>query len=104
MFRDLCRDDAPSWQEVLPALAARCAAHPKETAVFDFTVDGFIRYARLTSPAEAAKLLDSLVDPLPFETVRDAFRAHTDREHLQRLAPERRTAVLEILKQLSTPA
>lgn len=101
VFGELCRDDAPSWRAVLPSLAAWCATHPKDTAVFDFTVDGFISYARLTSPAEAAKLLETLADPLPFEILQDAFRAHKDREHLQRLAPERRTLVLEVLSRMS---
>lgn len=100
MFEQLCLDDAPSWLAVLPSLAAWCALHPKDTAVFDFAVDGSIRYAQLTSAAEATKVLESVKDPLPFEILQDAFRAHTDREHLQRLAPERRTLVLEVLSRL----
>jgi len=101
VFTTLCNDDAPSWQVVLPSMTAWFAAHPKDTAVFDFTMNGFIRYAQLTSPAEAAKVLGEGPDSQPFETLRDAFRAHDDREHLHRLAPERRTLVLEVLDRIS---
>jgi hypothetical protein len=59
--------------------------------------------ARLTKPVEVLALLDALPDPDPFETLRDAFRAHADREHLNRLAPERRALVIELLKQLAAP-
>ena len=45
-------------------------------------------------------LLQSLPDSSPFETLLDTFRAHADREHLNRLAPERRAVVLELLKRL----
>jgi hypothetical protein len=33
----------------------------------------------------------------------DAFRAHADREHLNRLAPERQAVVIELLNRLSAP-
>lgn len=35
------------------------------------------------------------------ETLMDTFRARTEREHLNRLAPERRALVIELLKRLS---
>jgi hypothetical protein len=47
-------------------------------------------------------MLDALPDPAPFETLRDAFRAHANREHLNRLAPERRVLAIELLKRLPT--
>lgn len=71
--------------------------------MFDFTIDGFLRLARLTKPSDALAILDGLSDPAPFETLRDAFVAHTDREHLNRLAPERRALAIELLRRLSTP-
>lgn len=88
------------WQIVLPSLAAWCGTNPSNTEVFDFTVEGFLQYARLTKPAEALALLQALPDASPFETLLDTFRAHADREHLHRLAPERRAVVLELLNRL----
>ena len=103
LFKKLCGDTFADWQLVLPSLAAWCAANPKNTKVFDFTVDGFLQYARLAKPADALALLQTLPDASPFETLMDAFRAHADREHLNRLAPERQAVVIEILNRLSTP-
>jgi hypothetical protein len=98
----LCGNTSADWQAVLPGLAAWCAANPKNTQVFDFTVTGFLQYARLTKPADAMALLQALPDASPFETLMDAFRAHADREHLNRLAPERQAVVIELLNRLST--
>jgi cytochrome c-type biogenesis protein CcmH/NrfG len=103
LFAKLCGDTSADWQSVLPSLAARCSANPKNAELFDFTVDGFLQYARLTKPADAIALLEALPDPSPFETLLDTFRAHADREHLNRLAPERRAVVLELLKRLNRP-
>jgi hypothetical protein len=94
---------AADWQIVLPRLAAWCTANPKNTKVFDFTVDGFLQYARLTKPADAVALLEALPDSSPFETLMDTFRAHADREHLNRLAPERQAVVIALLNRLSPP-
>ena len=101
MFVRLCQDDAASWREVLPTLIGWCASHPNESAVFDVAVDGLVRLARLAGSAEVLNLLDGASDAQPFETVRDALVAGGDREHLHRLAPERRVAVMEILKRIS---
>ncbi|HWX18563.1 MAG TPA: tetratricopeptide repeat protein [Candidatus Binatia bacterium] len=101
LFSRLCGDSSADWRIVLPILVAWCAANPKNSKVFDFTVDGFLHYARLTKPADAMALLRALPDPTPFETLMDAFRAHADREHLTRLAPERRALVMELLKRLN---
>lgn len=79
---------------------ASCLTHPKADDVFDFTVDGLLRLARLTRPAEAVVLMDSLPDATPFQTVRDAFVAHDHRGHLQTLAPERQTIVLALLDKM----
>ncbi|HYC62772.1 MAG TPA: tetratricopeptide repeat protein [Thermoanaerobaculia bacterium] len=101
VFAEVCTDDAPSWQVALPTLAALVALHRDDTATFDFTINGFIRYAQLTSAAEAEKLLATIMDPLPFETLTDAFRAHADPTHLHRLAPERQALVIEILDRIA---
>jgi tetratricopeptide (TPR) repeat protein len=97
LFNEICGNTPTDWQLVLPGLAAWCAANPKNIKVFDFTVDGFLQYARLTKPADALALLQTLPDAHPFETLMDAFRAHADREHLNRLAPERQAVVIELL-------
>ncbi|MBP6702887.1 MAG: tetratricopeptide repeat protein [Vicinamibacteria bacterium] len=101
MFIELCGDRADDWRAALPALVAWCLTHPKADDVFDFTVDGLLRLARLTKPAEALSLQDSLTDATPFQTVRDAFVAHDHRDHLQTLAPERQTIVLALLDRLA---
>jgi tetratricopeptide (TPR) repeat protein len=103
IFLHLCAEQTNDWRAVLPALAAWCAANPKANKIFDFTVDGFLRLARFTKPTEALALLDTLPDPAPFETLRDAFQAHSDLEHLNRLAPERRELAIELLKRLAPP-
>jgi geranylgeranyl pyrophosphate synthase len=84
-------------------VAEWCAGHPEANDAFDFAVDGFLRLARLTKPSEALALLDSLRDATPFETLRDALRAHGDRDHLHHLAPERRAIAIELLERLSQP-
>jgi len=101
MFLKLCGDHAADWWVALPDLVVWCLAHPQANEVFDFTVDGLLRLARLTKPAEALALLDSLPDVTPFQTVRDAFVAHDHRDHLQTLAPERQTIVLALLDRLA---
>ena len=84
-------------------MAEWCATHPDANDAFDFAVDGLLRLARLTKPSEALALLDSLRDSTPFETLRDALRAHGDRDHLHHLAPERRAIAIELLERLSQP-
>jgi len=102
LFINLCGDISDDWQAALPGLAAWCAANPKNAEVFDFTVEGFLQHARLTKPADALALLEALPDRSHLETLMDAFCAHADREHLNRLAPERRALVIELLKRLNT--
>jgi tetratricopeptide (TPR) repeat protein len=103
LFLRACVNRAEDWRAVLPTIAAWCMANPKNTEVFDFTVEGFLNLARLSSPAEALALLDGLPDPAPFETLRDAFRAHANRDHLNRLAPERSALAIELLKRMESP-
>jgi Flp pilus assembly protein TadD len=103
LFTSLCGEASDAWRAALPTLAAWCMANPKNTQVFDFTGDGFLQFARLTKPADALALLESLPDASPFETLMDAFRAHADPEHLNRLAPERQALVMELLTRLNTP-
>jgi tetratricopeptide (TPR) repeat protein len=101
LFERYCRDSSSDMEAVLPSLATRCAADSKDRMIFNFTVETFLQYARLTKPSDAMGLLESLPDPSPFETLMDTFRAHADREHLNRLAPERRALVIELLARLS---
>ena len=101
IFLQVSGVQADDWRTVLPTLVAWCLAHPTADDVFDFTVDGLLRLARLTQPAEALALLDSLPDATPFQTVCDAFVAHDHRDHLQTLAPERQTIVLALLERLA---
>ena len=100
VFLRLCGENGEDWRAVLPGLAAFCGANPKSEEVFEFTVDGFLRLARLSTPGEALAMIAALPDPAPFETLADAFRAYANVDHLQRLAPERRTLAMELLKRL----
>jgi tetratricopeptide (TPR) repeat protein len=98
---EVCAAFPEDWIAVLPSVAEWCTIHPEASDAFDFAVDGFLRLARLTKPSEALALLDSLRDATPFETLRDALRAHDNRDHLHHLAPERRAIAIELLKRLS---
>ena len=71
--------------------------------MLSFTVDAWIAYAIAASPADALALLDSQPEEvrLAFDSVRDALLAHADKDHLHRLAPERRAAVLKFLERMS---
>ncbi len=79
-----------------------CARNPKDQEVPSFTVDAWIAFAKAASPAEALALLEEQPEEvkLAFESVRDAFLAHADKDHLHRLAPERRAPVLKLLERL----
>lgn len=103
IFHHLCADHAADWQAVMPALAEWCAQNPKAMDVFDFTVDGLVRYARLTKPSDALALLPASTDSSAFETVRDALIACDNKDHLHRLAPERQAVALELMKRIQEP-
>jgi Flp pilus assembly protein TadD len=102
LFSYVCQNHPEDWRAVLPGLAAACSANPKDEDLFDFTLEGFLQLARLTKPSEPLAVIEALSDPTPFETVAAAFRAQADREHLERLAPERRAVALRLLERLST--
>ncbi len=103
LFLSLCADHAADWQAVMPALIEWCAQNPKAMDVFDFTVDGLVRYARLTKPSDALALLSASTDSSAFETVRDALIACDNKDHLHRLAPERQAVALELMKRIQEP-
>jgi tetratricopeptide (TPR) repeat protein len=99
-FRELCFTHPESLRSVLPEVSHWCTQHPDDQSVLSFMVDAWIAYAKVTSASEARELLDAQPDEvkLAFETVRDAFLAHDDKDHLHRLAPERRAPVLKLLE------
>lgn len=103
MFAWICGRESSDLKIALPKLWEWCGAHPDQTDVHDFTLTGFIRFARLTTPSEALALLDSVPEAAagPFETLRDALVAHSDRAHLDRLAPERRVVAIELLNRIT---
>ena len=101
-FHVLCFNHPESLRSVLPEVSHWCTQHPNDQSVLSFMVDAWIAYAKVTSASEARELLDAQPDEvkLAFETVRDAFLAHDDKDHLHRLAPERRAPVLKLLERL----
>jgi tetratricopeptide (TPR) repeat protein len=101
-FRDLCFTHPESLRSILPEVSHWCIQHPENHSVLSFMIDAWIAYAKVTSSTEARELLDSQPDEvkLAFETLRDAFLAHNDKDHLHRLAPERRAPVLKMLEML----
>lgn len=102
VFFSLCENEPDDLRTALPRLALWCASYPKSTHTFTFTLNGFIRLARLTKPSEALALLESVPEAaVPFEILRDAFLAHADRNHLDRLAPERRAVAIELLNRIT---
>ena len=102
LFELLCFTHPESLRSVLPEVSHWCTQHPDDQSVLSFMVDAWIAYAKVTSASEARELLDAQPDEvkLAFETVRDAFLAHDDKDHLHRLAPERRAPVLKLLERL----
>ena len=102
VFRKRCFTHPGSLRSVLPEVCHWCTQHPDDQSVLSFMVEAWIAYAKVTSANEARELLDAQPDEvkLAFETVRDAFLAHDDKDHLHRLAPERRAPVLKLLERL----
>lgn len=102
IFQTLCFGDAESLRLALPEVSLWCAQHPDVQSVLSFTVNTWIAFAKCTSAVEAFALLDAQPEEvkLAFDTVRDAFIAHTDKDHLHRLAPERRAPVLKLLARI----
>lgn len=101
IFLTLYSNDSNAWCSILPSLIRWCSAHPNSIEVFEFTINGLINFARLKKPLEAIKLLDSVQEAaMPFEILRDALLAHADSNHLDRLAPERRVAAIELYNRI----
>lgn len=103
VFRELCFTQPESLRSVLPDVSHWCVEHPDDPGVLGFMVDAWIAFAKCTSPTEALAQLDAQPEEvrLAFETVRDAFLAHADKDHLHRLAPERRAPVLKLLEKMT---
>lgn len=104
VFRYVCFDHTPSLASTLPEIGQWSSQHPDDLGLVSFLIDTWVALAILSGPAEAAKLLESQPPDvqLMFEVVSDAFKAHADKDHLHRLAPERRAPVMELLKRLMT--
>ncbi len=102
ILRDLCFSRTGNLHSVLPAASQWCVQHPDDQSVLSFMINAWIAYAKVTTASGARELLDVQPDEvkLAFETVRDAFLAHDDKDHLHRLAPERRAPVLKLLERL----
>ena len=103
IFHILCADHSDDWQTVLPSLAEWCVQNSQTMDVFDFIVNGLVRYARLTKPSDALALLPASTNSSAFETVRDALIACDNKDHLHRLAPERQAVALELMKRIQEP-
>ena len=101
-FNRICFTHPENLRSVLPEVSHWCIQHSDDQSVLSFMVDAWIAYAKVTSASAARELLDAQPDEvkLAFETVRDAFLAHDDKDHLHRLAPERRAPVLKLLERL----
>jgi Flp pilus assembly protein TadD/energy-coupling factor transporter ATP-binding protein EcfA2 len=104
VFRYVCFDHTPSLQSTLPEIGQLYSQHPDDLGLVSFLIDAWVALAKLSGPVEAAKLLESQPPEvqLMFEVVSDAFKAHADKDHLHRLAPERRAPVMVLLKRLKT--
>jgi tetratricopeptide (TPR) repeat protein len=105
LFIWLCGDNPDDLNINLPRFASWALTHPTDTNMLEFTLRGFIRFARLTKASEALALLDSVPEAAgPLEILRDAFLAHADRNHLDKLAPERRVVAIELLNRITAKA
>ncbi|MBK8093246.1 MAG: tetratricopeptide repeat protein [Verrucomicrobiaceae bacterium] len=100
VFLTLFSDIVIAWNSVIPQLIEWNMLHPHTHEAFDFTIDGLIRHAQLTKPAETLPFLSALPEPHPFESIQDALKACDDREHLHRLAPERQAVALELMRRI----
>jgi hypothetical protein len=105
VFNELCFTHPESLRSVLPEVSHWCVQHPDDSSVLGFMVDAWIAFAKCTSSVEALALLDAQPEEvkLAFDTVRDVFLANADKDHLHRLAPERRAPVLKLLERLTNP-
>jgi len=102
LFISLCTKEPSIFTEVLEKLIAWSADHPKETKVFQFTAAGLIHFANVVGHSKVLEILNHAGEKaFSFETIRDALIAHNNHDHLDRLAPERRVTVIEIMKRIT---
>ena len=101
-FEEVCFDDRTALQQALPEVCLWSSTHPDNKGVVSFLLDAWLAYAKLVGTAGALELLraQSAEVQLMFETLSDALLAHTEPDHLHRLAPERRAPVLKLLERL----
>ncbi|RYD85528.1 MAG: tetratricopeptide repeat protein [Verrucomicrobiaceae bacterium] len=99
-FLLLCKNLAEAWAEILPEVTTWCIKDSKNSQLFHFVIDGFIRYARLKNTTDALALLEKNINLSPFESLRDAFIADINKSHLQTLAPERKEVAIELMQRI----
>lgn len=100
VFYELCFLDADLLRTALPEVSRWSSAHPEDHDVATFLVDAWLAYARCASVKAARELLEAQPPEvqLVFESIHDAFVAFDQKDHLHRLAPERRALVLKLLE------
>jgi hypothetical protein len=89
-------------KSLLPEVSRLCTECAEGQEALSLVVDAWVAYAKGTGECAALELFhaQSPEVQLAFETVRDALIAHQEKDHLHRLAPERRAPVLKLLKRL----
>lgn len=103
-FRQVCGDSPARWTEVLPRLLSESTKQATNTLLFDFAVEGAIRLAHLSSPELVLPLVEASGGAVPFESLLDALRVMSSRDHLQSLAPERQTVALRLIERFTPKA
>ncbi len=103
-FRRVCGDSPSRWTEVLPRLLSESTKQATNTSLFDFAVEGAIRLAHLSSPELVLPLVEASGGAVPFESLLDALRVMSSRDHLQSLAPERQTVALRLIERFTPKA
>ncbi|MCA9049813.1 MAG: ATP-binding protein [Planctomycetaceae bacterium] len=93
----------PSLCDSLPVLSAWANQHPDDQRTMTFLHNAWIAYARVTGSAQALSLLQAQPESIQqmLETLSDVFQSHLNRDHLHRIAPERRAVVLRFLDRLA---
>jgi Flp pilus assembly protein TadD len=106
LFESLCFADESSLRELLPLVSAWANRHPEDqwaSSTSSFLHDAWIAFARIATSEQALALLQAQSENVQqmLESLSDVFQAHMNREHLHRLAPERRSVVLRLLERLT---
>ncbi len=106
VFREQCFLHRESLHVALPEVSLWSSQHAENRDVNEFAHEAWMAYARVASPAAALLLMEAQPPEvrLAFEVLHDVFRAHADRNHLHRLAPERRVPVLKLMERLEPRA